>query len=168
MSGQDALPCRARLGTLCLPSSSSRGICSSHVTSPLLFLTHFESKNKKSKHFLQVQSYANQSFTILTVIFFHWKTNYTNGLVKSQSPWNWAEAAILQREVKWKRRTPARSCLAATRVLCGPQLPSQTSSSVSVAPAEEQGWPLSADPQPQAPLRRLYFSFPDPFLQNCQ
>lgn len=43
----------------------------SSLNFPPPFKTHFESENKKSKHSLQVQKYANQSFAVLTVIFFH-------------------------------------------------------------------------------------------------
>lgn len=67
---------------------------------PAALLTPFESENKKSKRSLKVLRYANQSFTVWTVIFFpHWKADYTNGPVRSQS---------LRAGQRWPRSRSAR------------------------------------------------------------
>lgn len=42
-----------------------QGVLFPSLNFPSLFLTNFESKNKKTKHSLQVQRYANQSINPL-------------------------------------------------------------------------------------------------------
>lgn len=133
------LPCRTRLGTFCSTSRSSRSICSPHVTSapPPLFLTNFESENKKSKHSLKVQRYANHY--CLDRIFSPLESRLYKWTCEKPKPWSWA-AAFLQRTVSRERHAPAPT---------GPWLPSQTGSSLSVAPARSRAGPWQHSPSPR-------------------